>query len=278
MTRRRIEKVGIIAGGGSLPQKLADACKVLDMDVFIVGFDGQTDPDVIESYESQTAKLGQVGKIIKAFKKRDIIDLVMIGSIQRPSFSELIPDLKAAKFIASNGLKAMGDSDLLSALRRFLEDEEFVVHGIQQFMPELLLQEDVLTKRKPSKEDMIDVGRGVEALNEMAKLDIGQSIIVQEGIVLGVEAAEGTSALIKRCADLKRKGRDGALIKLCKPQQDVCLDLPTIGLETIQRVHEAGFGGIVAQAGKTLIVDKEELVSYANEHHLYIVGIDPDTF
>ena len=271
-----LQKLGIIAGGGSLPKMLADACSQKSIDVFIVGFEGQTDDALLDSHDHLKAKLGQVGKIIKAFKKQGITDLVMIGSIARPSFSELIPDLKAAKFLASHGLKAMGDSDLLSALRAFLEDEGFSLHGIQDFVPDLLTPEGVLTDAKPLKDDWIDIKHGVHTLVEMGKLDIGQAIIVQEGMVLGVEAIEGTSALIERCSSLKRKGRKGALIKLCKPQQDTSLDLPTIGLKTIQAIYDAGFGGIAIHAQKSLISDKEELVSFANRHHLYIVGLDPE--
>lgn len=271
-----IQKLGIIAGGGSLPEKLAEACVEKGIDVFVVGFEGQTDASLFEGHQHLKAKLGQIGKIIKAFKKQDVQDLVMIGAIERPSFSELIPDLKAAKFLASHGLKAMGDSDLLSALRGFLEDEGFNIHGIQDFMPELLVPEGHLTNVQPSKEDWIDIKHGVALLKEMGSLDIGQAIIVQEGLVLGVEAIEGTSALIERCGPLKRKGRKGVLVKLCKLQQDTSLDLPTIGLKTMQLIHEASFGGIVVHAQKSLMSDQEELVSYANAHHLYIIGIDPN--
>ncbi len=276
MTHHNIQKLGILAGGGDLPQVLAQSCQEQGINVFVVGFEGQSDEVFLSNYDHLKAKLGQVGKIIKAFKSQGIKDLVMIGSIQRPSFSEIIPDLKAAKFLAKNGMKAMGDSDLLSALKAFLEDEGFTLHGIQDFVPSLLAPEGVMTKAQPSKDDMLDIQRGVVVLKEMASLDVGQAAIVQEGLVLGVEAIEGTAALIERCAALKRKGRQGALVKLCKPQQDVALDLPTIGLKTIQAVHENGFGGIVVQAQKSLIHDKEALVSYADKHNLYVVGVDPD--
>jgi len=276
MISHSIQKLGIIAGGGSFPKVLADACSAQGIDVFVVGFEGQTEDALLQSQNHLKAKLGQVGKIIKAFQKQGIHDLVMIGSIARPSFSELIPDLKAAKFLASHGMKAMGDSDLLSALRVFLEDEGFTLHGIQKFVPDLLTPNGVLTKAKPSKDDWIDIKHGVDIVTGMAALDIGQAIIVQEGLVLGVEAIEGTSALIERCAALKRRGRKGVLVKLCKQQQDTSLDLPTIGLKTIQAIHEAGFGGIAVHAQKSLMSDQEELVSFANAHNLYIIGIDPD--
>ena len=269
-------KIGIIAGGGRMPILLAEECARRNIEVFGVGFEDHTDSDFFELCPNITSKLGQVGTIIKAFQKRDVQDLVLIGSIKRPSFSELIPDLKATKFLAKNGLKAQGDSGLLSALREFLEGEGFRIHGIQDFIPDLVISEGVLTKTKPNKQDRADIERGIEVLQGMAAIDIGQAVIVQDGLVLGVEAIEGTSALIERCAPLKRKGAKGVLLKLCKPQQDVMLDLPTIGIETLKRIHEAGFGGIAAHAGKSLIVDQEELVSYANQHHLYMVGVNPN--
>lgn len=270
------KKLGIIAGGGVLPKTLADACARSGFDVFIAAIEGQADLSSLVRYEHVTAKLGQVGKIIKAFQKKGVKELVLIGSIHRPVFSELIPDLKAAKFLAKNGMKAMGDSDLLSALRSFLEEEGFVIRAIQDFAPELLAPSDVLTKMRPSKDDWIDIHRGIDVLRGMSALDVGQAVIVQGGLVLGVEAIEGTDGLIDRCVALKRKGRKGVLVKLCKPQQDTALDLPTIGMRTLKAVQAAGFGGIVVHEGKSLLIDQEELVSFANKHNLYIVGINPD--
>jgi DUF1009 family protein len=222
------------------------------------------------------AKLGQVGKIIKSFQSQGIKDLVMIGSIKRPSFSELVPDLKAAQFLTKNGAKVMGDSDLLSALKAFLEGEGFTLHSVQDFVPDLLMPEGCLTKTEPSKNDWVDIRHGINLLKQTAALDIGQAVIVQDGLVLGVEAIEGTAALIERCGTLRRNGRKGVLVKLCKAQQDTALDLPTIGLKTVEAIHKAGFGGIVAHAGKSLLSNQEELVSYANKHHLYVVGVNPE--
>ena len=271
-----VTKLGIIAGGGALPFVLADVCRVQGIDVFVVGFEGQTDEELFDQTDHLKVRLGQVGKIIKAFKKRGIRDLVLIGSIARPSFSELIPDIKAAKFLAEVKLQAMGDSDLLSTLKAFLQKEGFVIRGVQDFAPELLCPEGNLGKTKPSKEDWVDIKRGVNVLLHTAPLDVGQSVVVQEGLVLGLEAIEGTSQLIDRCSSLKRRGRKGVLVKLCKPQQDTELDLPTIGIHTLEKANSAGLGGIVTHARRSLLVDKDALVSYADKHKLYIIGIDPE--
>jgi len=271
-----IKAIGIIAGGGTLPAALMDSCDAQGISYFLAAFEGQSDPAIVDGRPHIVAKLGQPGKIIKAFRAEGIDDVVMIGSIRRPSFSELIPDLKAAKFFAKNARKAMGDSDLLSALREFLEDEGFALHGIQDFAPDLLAPNALLTRAQPSKDDWIDIRRGVDLLQHMGALDVGQAVIVQDGLVLGVEAIEGTDRLIERCGGLRRKGRKGCLVKLCKPQQDMALDLPTIGMRTLENIKDAGLGGVVVHAGKSLISDQESLVSFADTHKLYVVGIDPE--
>ncbi len=275
MIEGSVSKLGIIAGGGDLPNLLVDSAREQGIDVFLVGFDGQTDDVLLLDKQSLTTKIGQVGKVTRFFQKSGVKDLVLIGALNRPSFSELVPDLKAAKFLLQNAGKAMGDSELLSALKIFLEKEGFQIHGIQDFVPDLLVNEGCITKTKPSKDDWLDINHGIRVLQETAALDIGQSVIVQEGLVLGLEAIEGTNLLIERCAALKRKGRKGVLVKLCKAQQDISLDLPTIGLQTIRAIHKAGFGGIVVNAQKTLICEREALISYANKHHLYVLGINP---
>lgn len=275
MTDPALSRLGIIAGGGSLPRLLMEACAEQGIDIFIVGFSDSTDENLLNNKRSLLAKFGQVGKIIKFFQNHDVQDLVMIGALKRPSFSEIIPDLKAAKFLAQNASAIKGDSDLLSALKAFLEKEGFSLHAIQDFVPDLLASEGVLTVSEPSKGDWEDIRYGSDILLQTAALDIGQAVVVQERLVLGLEAIEGTNSLIERCGALKRKGNKGVLVKLCKPQQDTSLDLPTIGIETIQAIQAAGFGGIAVHAEKTLVCDKEALVSYANKHHLYIVGINP---
>ncbi len=274
------QKIGIIAGKGDLPRLLLEACDAQGIDVFVIGFEGQADLDLIQARPHKVFKLGQVGKAIKALKAESVQDLVLIGSLRRPALSELSVDLKGAGFLARFGLKngvgaSFGDSDLLSALRAFLEDEGFSLKAVQDFAPTLLRAEGVLTKAKPSKDDWIDIRRGVDVLQSMAELDIGQAVLVQEGLVLGVEAVEGTDGLIDRCGALKRKGRKGVLVKLCKPQQDTALDLPTCGLKTLEKVKAQGFGGVVLHANKSLVIDCEALVSYADKHHLYIVMVNP---
>ena len=171
-----------------------------------------------------------------------------------------------------------GDDGLLRAVVEEIEKDGMSVKGVHEVMPDILIKEGVLTKRRPSKQDLIDIKRGVEAALTLGKLDIGQAVIVQQGLVLGVEGIEGTDELIRRCKDYRRKGDGGVLVKLRKPQQDMRIDLPTIGSRSVERAHETGLEGIIVHAGNGLIVDEKETIDLANKYGMYIVGVNPDDY
>ncbi len=270
-----IKELGIIAGGGDLPEKLISACERQGIKPFVVAFKGHADPMLVQGHEHMWARLGGGGKILKVLHSHGIKDIVMIGAIRRPTLAEVRPDLKTAEFFARVGLKALGDNDLLSLLRGFLEDEGLRVHGVHKFATELLAPEGVMGKIKPSKEDMIDIERGLEVSQNLGGLDVGQSVVVQEGLVLGVEGIEGTDALIQRCKALKRRGRKGVLVKTCKPQQDRDFDLPTIGPKTVIQAHESKLAGIAIHAGSSLILDLDEVVKLADKYKIFVVGVKP---
>ena len=152
------------------------------------------------------------------------------------------------------------------------------VKGIHEVMPDLLVKEGILTRHKPSKRDKEDIRRGVEAALALGRLDIGQAVVVQQGLVLGVEGIEGTDELLRRCRDYRRKGGGGVLVKLRKPQQDMRIDLPTIGPRSVERAHESGLEGLVIHAGNGLMVDEEETVALADKYGMFIIGVNPDDY
>lgn len=271
-----IDRLGVIAGGGSLPEKLIHACDKRNIMPFVVGFEGQTDHRIVEGRNHMWTRLGAAGQILNTLKAHHIRDLVLVGSIRRPSLAELKPDFKAAEFFARIGLKAMGDNDFLSVLRKVLEEEGFRIHGIHDFAEDLLAPAGNIGRIKPKKADWPDIWRGIEASQDLGHLDIGQSVIVQEGMVLGVEAAEGTDELIRRCRHLQRKGRKAVLVKTCKPQQDRRLDLPTIGPQTVHMAAENNLGGIIIHAGHTLLLDPQKVADLADRHKIFVTGLDPD--
>ncbi|MAF98634.1 MAG: UDP-2,3-diacylglucosamine pyrophosphatase [Micavibrio sp.] len=273
-----IKRLGIIAGGGELPFVLLAACESLGIEPFIIAFEGHTNSSLCEGYAHIWTRLGAVDKILKTLRAHDIEDIVMIGSIRRPSMKELRPDLKAAAFFAKYGAKALGDDGLLSALKSFLGDEGVSVHGVHKFSSNLLTPAGSVGAIEPQDEDVLNIRRGIEILQGMGQLDVGQSVIVQEGLVLGVEAIEGTDALIERCYNLHREGRGGVLIKLCKPAQDQDLDLPTLGPNTVELAARYGLSGIAVHQEHSLLLKREEVAEIANKHKLFVIGINPSTY
>ena len=268
-----INKLGIIAGGGALPAYLTSICKQRNIDPFIVGFEGQTSTDIMDGNTHLWASLGSVGKVIDFFKSNNVKDLVLIGGVKRPSFKEIKPDLRAVKILSKIGFRAMGDNDLLSALKKELEIEGFTLHAMHDFCDDLLVKEGVIGSYAPKPEHEIDIELGLKVSQEIGAMDIGQSVIVQNGMTIGVEAVEGTDALINRCAPLLQNGGGGILVKTCKPQQDKALDMPTIGVNTIINAHKAGLCGIVLQADNVIIVDAKNLAKYADEYKIFVIGV-----
>lgn len=270
---KTIKKLGLIAGGGVLPALLVEECQKKGIDVFIIGFKGQTDLHLMGMAPHKWAALGAVGTILGTFKENNIKDLVLIGRIRRPSLREIKPDFKAAKILTRIGFRALGDNGLLSALRKELEAEGFVLHGIHEFCEDLLAKEMSFGPILPDTQQEKDILIGIEASQKIGRMDIGQSVVVQNGDVLGVEGAEGTDELIKRCGMLRKSGRGPILIKTCKPQQDRDLDMPTIGPDTIKTAFEAGFSGIIFEAGATLVVDPKTIEDLADQYKMFVRAV-----
>ncbi len=278
LKKPHIESLGIVAGGGVLPARLALSCRAAGIDLFIVGFEGQTDPAIMQGGRHMMTRVGAVGQIISTLKSHNIRDLVFIGSIRRPTLADLRPDMRTAAFFARIGLRALGDNGLLTALRSELERDGFRIHGAHEFIDDLLAPEGIIGRIKPDKRNLADVMHGFKIAGEIGRLDIGQAVIVQNGIVLGVEAAEGTDELIKRCGPLRRKGAGGVLVKMCKPGQDMDFDLPTCGPQTVRLCAQAGLSGVAVHAGHSLMIDPQEMADIANTAKMFIGGFNPDSF
>lgn len=262
------KKLGIVAGGGDLPSQLLSFCDARGIETFCIGFAGHTDDGVLDGRDHAMMRLGEAGKIISLLRERGYQDLVLIGSINRPSAWELRPDFFTAKFFAKIGFRAMGDDGLLKAIRYALQDEGFTIHGIHEFLPQLLAREGAMTNTIPTDAQWSTIRLGFDAAKALGVRDIGQSVVVYDGAVIGEEDSHGTDSLIKRAA------RPGAiLVKTCKPQQDRKLDLPTIGRRTARLCAELGYAGIAVEAGLTLVANEAELVRIADEAGLFVVGV-----
>lgn len=270
------KKLGIIAGGGTLPQMLINHCRQTGRDYFVLAIENNADKSLFTSdIPHKWIRIGQAGTGFKTAHEQNVEELIMIGTIHRPTFADLVPDLRTTAFFAKIGLKSLGDDSILRALVKEIESENIRVVGIHEVMPELLVREGVLTKTKPDKQALADIERGLQVALELGRLDVGQSVIVQQGLVLGVEGIEGTDKLIERCGTYLRKGVGGILVKIRKPQQDIRVDLPTIGVQTIENLHKAGMRGLAIHAGNSLIVNEAEVVALANKYNMFITGVLP---
>ena len=269
-------KLAVLAGRGALPAAVIQAAAAGGRSVFVLGFEGETDPDLITGYDHAWVHLGAVGKAIKLLHQAAVDEVVMIGSIDRPSLGDLKPDLRGMQLLAKFGLKAAkGDDQLLSTVMRELEGEGFRVLGADEVIRPMLAPEGVMTKAAPGDQARLDIELGVHAAMRIGELDIGQAVVVQEGRVLAVEAIEGTNALLARAGKLKSNAAGGVLVKMKKPGQDRRADLPTIGDRTVTGAIEAGLHGIAIHAGQCLMVNRAEMIEKADPDGLFIVGVSP---
>jgi UDP-2,3-diacylglucosamine hydrolase len=270
-------KLGIFAGGGGAPRALLNFLQQSGRAYCLICLEGQAAPDL--GHDTATAlqekhwlPLGAGERAVKILRDAAVQEIVMIGSVRRPSLLELKPDAFTLKKLLQAGFAMLGDDGLLRAVGKIIEAEGFRLIGIQDLYAGCLTKAGQLGQITPTAQDLSDIARGVSVARQLGQADIGQAVIVQQGIVLGVEAIEGTDRLIARCGELKREGGGGVLVKLCKPQQDRRFDLPTIGLSTVQAMHGAGLAGIAIEAGASLFIEAEAAIDYANRTGLFVLG------
>ena len=267
--------MGIIAGGGQLPGLIVQACKGEGREVMVIAFEGETDPATCEGVPHRWLGLGAVGALLKSLRQAGCREVVLAGSIRRPSFSTLKLDLRGMRLVGRlAGWRGKGDDVLLSLVIAELEEEGFTVVGADDLIAALRAPAGTIGRCAPDAEAERDIAIGVDAARALGAHDIGQAVVVQGGRVLGVEAVEGTDGLIDRCAALQQPGPGAVLVKMKKPGQERRADLPTIGANTIERLAGAGLRGVAVEAGETLILERARAVARADEHGLFMVGVD----
>ncbi len=270
----KMQKLGIVAGSGSLPSALIAECQKQGRPFCVVALKGHANPDLMPAgIPVKWIRLGAVGCGFNEMKKQGVEQIVLIGGVRRPSLKELCPDFRGLKFFAKIGLKALGDDGLLRAVIGEIEADGFKVVGIDDIMPSLLAPKGVLGKTTPTESDKADIKRGFEVAKLLGQADVGQAVIVQQGLVLAVEGIEGTAQLIQRSAPLKRTDDGGVLVKVSKPQQERRVDLPTIGPNTVKDIKQAGFKGIAVEAHSVLIAECEQTIELADKLGIFIVGV-----
>lgn len=267
-------KLGIIAGEGTLPGEIIDACRESGRAFFVLAFEGSADPGVLGDAPVEWIRMSEISGALVAARREGVEELVLVGRIPRPSPLALLRDARSAKFIAKVGKRILGDDNLLSAVVKELEETEgFRVVAPDALLGDLLVPEGVLTRRQPSPEERADMERGIVVVRALGEYDIGQGAIIQNGTVLGVEGVEGTDALMARCAPFVQADLPGGvLVKMPKPGQERRADLPAIGLSTVENAAAAGLRGIAVEAGGVLIASRSRTFAAADAAGLFIVG------
>ena len=277
MTGAARPPLGILAGGGTLPAQVARAAQAAGRPVFLVGLEGFAEPAVLAPFPHAIARVGAVGHILGLLRGHGCTDLVMIGPVRRPSLLDLRPDGAGAKLLARIGRAAFaGDDGLLKAIVRVLGEEGFTVLGAQDILTEALGPSGLLTRAGPDAAAQADISRGVAVARALGAVDVGQGCVVQQGLVLCVEAVEGTDAMLRRAGTLRRPGPGGVLVKLLNPGQDRRADLPTIAPDAVAAAAAAGLRGLAFQAGATILADRAASIAAADRAGLFLLGLSAE--
>ncbi|MFP6749893.1 MAG: UDP-2,3-diacylglucosamine diphosphatase LpxI [Alphaproteobacteria bacterium] len=268
-------KLGILAGRGALPGQIVRACRSAGRDCFVIAFNGETEPDTVAGgVAHEWVDLPTVGRTIRLLKQAGVAELVLIGPVGRPDFSKMKPDWHGAKLLPKV-IKAarQGDDALMKVVVEDLERQGFKILGAEQVLANLGAPLGVMGAHEPDASDRSDIARGMEVVGQLGAMDIGQAVVVRDGYVLAVEAAEGTDAMLRRCEQFRGENRGGVLVKRPKPGQELRVDLPTIGVPTVEGAAAAGLKGIAVAAGGALIADRDAVVAAADAAGLFVCGV-----
>jgi hypothetical protein len=264
--------IGIIAGTGDLPRIIARDARERGFKVFTIALENLASPDLSRvSDEIKWINVGKLGELIDTLKELDVKEAIMAGKVSKTLLykSKITPDLRAVKLLFSR--QAKSDDSILNAITRELEKEGIHVIDTTAFSPHLLTPEGVLTDDPPTMDEWKDIEFGWKIAKEIGRLDIGQTIVVKGQAVMAVEAIEGTDEAILRGGKLSGEG--AVVIKVSKPHQDMRLDVPVIGMNTLKSMIEVRARVIAVEAHKSMIINRERLIKEAEESGISVVGI-----
>lgn len=264
-------RIGLIAGNGRFPIIFADNARKLGLHVFAVAHEGETEPELERHVDRiHWIKIGQLNKLIKAFKDDGVQRAVMLGGIKKTHvFSTVRPDFRTLAL--ATRLALWKDDDILRELAAELEREGITICESTFGLDGILVEEGTLTSRRPSKKEWEDIRYGWEVAHDIGRLDIGQCVVIKDRVVVAVEAVEGTDGAIKRGGELAKEG--AVVVKRCKPQQDLRFDLPAIGPRTIEVMASVKAAVLAVEAGRTVMLDRDIVLQKAQESGIALVGI-----
>lgn len=272
-------RLAIVAGGGDLPRRVAEQAMRTGRNPLVVGLKGFVDPALLSDYSGAEMSVGELGRLMQLMRKEGCEEMVFAGWLKRPDFASLKLDLKGVQSLPRILAAAKkGDDALLRAVMDTFAEAGFRIIGADDVLDELKARPGPIGKLSPSIEHWSDIRRAAEVASAIGALEVGQGAIACAGLILAVEAQEGTDRMLARIADLPPEIRGtpqlrrGVLVKRPKPQQERRIDLPTIGLSTIEGAATAGLAGIAVEADAALVVDRDDVAAAADRLGLFIYG------
>jgi hypothetical protein len=264
-------RYGLIAGNGQFPFLVLDGARQQGVEMVVAAIKEETYPEINDKAERiEWMGVGQLGKLIHFFRREGVTHVILAGQVKHVQiFGSALPDLRMIKMLA--GLRRKNTDSLIGAVVQELEKEGFTVIDSTHFIQPLLAIAGRLTRRAPSTNEQKDIEYGLAVAREIARLDLGQTIVVKDQAVVAIEAMEGTDATILRAGELAQ-GKPLTVVKVAKPSQDMRFDVPVIGVPTIQTMIKAGATALSITAEKTLLLDQDALINLADAYRLTIVG------
>lgn len=272
--------VALVCGGGTIPPVVAAAVTARGRRAVVFALRGWAEADFVARYPHHWIALGQAGRFFRLVRAEGCRDVVFIGTLLRPALRDIRFDWGTLRLLPRiPGLFRGGDDRLLSGVGAILEEQGLRLVGAHELAPEILMPAGQTTRRAPSERDRADIARALDVLAAIGPLDVGQAVVVADGYVVAVEAAEGTDAVLERVAALRKSGRlktpsgVGVLVKAPKPGQDHRFDLPSIGPRTVDGVAAAGLAGLAIAAGGAIVADPGETVRLADHRNVFLFGL-----
>lgn len=275
------QPLAVVCGGGAFPAAVVEAVRGQGRAVHLFLLRGFADP-ALERYPHDWVKLGSLAQFISVTRKRDIREIVFIGSVVRPRVSQIGFDWRSLLLVPRlTRLFLGGDNQLLSGITRILSEHGYVLRGAHEVAPEILIPEGLATRAAPDEDQRADIAFGVDLLKTVDRFDIGQAAVIAGRRVLAIEGPEGTALMLQRIADMRRNGRlrlkerEGVLVKMPKPSQERRIDLPAIGSDTLDQARAAGLAGIAIEALGTIVTDAQQFVRAAEAAGLFVIALPP---
>ncbi|MBQ8473830.1 MAG: UDP-2,3-diacylglucosamine diphosphatase LpxI [Alphaproteobacteria bacterium] len=273
MNKNKDNKIALVAGALDLPFFTRDALKRAGWDVFIVGLKNFVNPDLNPDL---TIRLGGCGRAIREFKRRGIKKITMVGALGHPNFSDIRPDWWTFWTLLKILKNQRGYDSMAVALNSVLEKQGFEIVAAQDLAPELTFETaGVQTRAKPTAADKKNIERAIDVSHTIGAADIGASVVVDKQVI-AVEAAEGTARMLNRVVEMRagRKRKSGVFAKMTKPGQDLRIDIPAIGVDTVNAVADANLRGIVVNTKTCFVVNKPAVIKQADKRGIFIVALD----